>query len=350
MFSSNCRAARAVWGVGWGLVALLGLSQPAVAQFNTILSDVQIQTKDSPKLRFHQLPVVLGVKPQYRWDMTANEKSMTLTDFNTDTDPLVVESGTSSNTLYLARGTSATSPLGDVGIGTSTPRFVSIPGSVPTIGGRNLTLKSSSGKARLIVVSNTTAETFMVHNEAAVGEKIIRTTFSNGRYFISSVPDTNAGVVDPYLFSIRLSTGNIGFRTISPVHPFQVSASGAGHGNGAHLTEGGVWNSASSRITKQDIEQLTTVQARQTVRALEPVTFRYKAELDEQYVGFIAEDVPDLVATHDRKSLAPMDIVAVLTKVVQDQDLQLDEQRQLIEKQQALLDALNTRLNRLEQR
>lgn len=36
-------------------------------------------------------------------------------------------------------------------------------------------------------------------------------------------------------------------------------------------------------------------------------------------MGFIAEDVPDLVATPNRKSLSPMDIVAVLTKVVQEQ-------------------------------
>ena len=36
-------------------------------------------------------------------------------------------------------------------------------------------------------------------------------------------------------------------------------------------------------------------------------------------MGFIAEDVPDLVATKDRKGLSPMDIVAVLTKVLQEQ-------------------------------
>jgi hypothetical protein len=39
---------------------------------------------------------------------------------------------------------------------------------------------------------------------------------------------------------------------------------------------------------------------------------------DEKHVGFIAEDVPELVAMKDRKSLSPMDIVAVLTKVVQE--------------------------------
>ena len=36
-------------------------------------------------------------------------------------------------------------------------------------------------------------------------------------------------------------------------------------------------------------------------------------------MGFIAEDVPDLVAAKDRKTLNPLDIVAVLTKVVQKQ-------------------------------
>jgi FtsZ-binding cell division protein ZapB len=52
--------------------------------------------------------------------------------------------------------------------------------------------------------------------------------------------------------------------------------------------------------------------------ALEPVRYVYRNSRDEEYVGFIAEDVPELVATNDRKSLAAMDIVAVLTKVVKE--------------------------------
>ena len=36
-------------------------------------------------------------------------------------------------------------------------------------------------------------------------------------------------------------------------------------------------------------------------------------------VGFIAEEVPEIVATSSRKTLVSMDIVAVLTKVVQEQ-------------------------------
>jgi propanediol dehydratase small subunit len=56
------------------------------------------------------------------------------------------------------------------------------------------------------------------------------------------------------------------------------------------------------------------------LKGLNPVTYTYRAAPDERHVGFIAEDVPDLVATKDRKSLSPMDIVAVLTRVVKVQD------------------------------
>ena len=53
--------------------------------------------------------------------------------------------------------------------------------------------------------------------------------------------------------------------------------------------------------------------------ALEPVTYNYKVEMHDQSVGFIAEDVPDLVATASHKTLASLDLIALLTKVVQEQ-------------------------------
>ena len=52
--------------------------------------------------------------------------------------------------------------------------------------------------------------------------------------------------------------------------------------------------------------------------------FRYKNDAAETYVGFIAEDVPELVAMENRQSLSAMDIVAVLTKVVQNQQRRIE--------------------------
>ena len=62
-----------------------------------------------------------------------------------------------------------------------------------------------------------------------------------------------------------------------------------------------------------------------TLKELAPVKYAYKVDPSERHVGFIAEDVPDLVATKDRKGLSPMDIVAVLAKVVQDQQKTIDD-------------------------
>jgi hypothetical protein len=91
-------------------------------------------------------------------------------------------------------------------------------------------------------------------------------------------------------------------------------------GTGAMLTAGGAWQNASSRALKENIEPLSKAQAFDTLAALAPVTFNYKADHNEKHVGFIAEDVPDLVASPDRKTLGAMDIVAVLTKVVREQE------------------------------
>jgi hypothetical protein len=57
-------------------------------------------------------------------------------------------------------------------------------------------------------------------------------------------------------------------------------------------------------------------------------------------VGFVAEDVPDLVASPDRKTLSPMDIVAVLTRVMQDQQKTVEAQEKLIAELAAKIAAL----------
>jgi len=94
---------------------------------------------------------------------------------------------------------------------------------------------------------------------------------------------------------------------------------------GATLTAGGAWTNASSITVKQDVADLDATRAMQAIRSLRPVTFAYKVDPSEQYVGFIAEEVPDLVATGDRKGLSAMDVVAVLTKVVQEQQKTIDD-------------------------
>jgi hypothetical protein len=106
-------------------------------------------------------------------------------------------------------------------------------------------------------------------------------------------------------------SGQVGFG-VSPGYPLHMAS-------GAHVTAGGVWISASSREYKEEIEELSPAAALEALASLNPVTFKYKTGEDERHVGFIAEDVPELVATRDRKGLSEMDIVAVLTRVLKEQ-------------------------------
>jgi hypothetical protein len=89
--------------------------------------------------------------------------------------------------------------------------------------------------------------------------------------------------------------------------------------NGASCTAAGVWTNASSRDLKENIRSISTEEAVEALGSLDPVKYNYKTDQQDEYVGFIAEDVPELVASKDRKGMSSMDVVAVLTKVVQEQ-------------------------------
>ena len=119
------------------------------------------------------------------------------------------------------------------------------------------------------------------------------------------------------------SSGYLGIGTTSPSYPLEMAS-------GAYCSTGGVWTNASSREYKTDIKQLTAEKAMDALTELKPVEFVYKADSQEKHVGFIAEDAPELVASKDRKGMSSMDVVAVLTKVVQEQQKVVQEQRTII--------------------
>jgi hypothetical protein len=156
---------------------------------------------------------------------------------------------------------------------------------------------------------------------------------------------TGTGVGSSFTPTLRLHIdygGQFGINT-APVAGDEIHTS-----SGAHLTSGGVWTDASSREYKENIRRLTTEEALRTLAALDPVRYSYKANPREQHVGFVAEDVPELVAREDRRSLAPMDIVAVLTKVVQEQKQRIEEQDAETAQMKEQLAGLLGRMQRLE--
>jgi len=106
------------------------------------------------------------------------------------------------------------------------------------------------------------------------------------------------------------NTGKVGIGTTEPSEKLEV----AGNVKCVKLLE------TSSRESKENIAELSGKEAVEVLKNLNPVKFNFKADTDKNlHLGFIAEDVPELVATSDRKTLSPMDIVAVLTQALKEQ-------------------------------
>ncbi len=177
-----------------------------------------------------------------------------------------------------------------VGIGTNEPK------QMLDVNGNIQIASRSTNSATLLLTQSSGGVGYIMHN-------------------LSDTLTIGAGSVDRITID---GSGNVGIGKPRPTHPLDMAS-------GAHVTAGGVWTDASSRELKENIAELSLNEALAALGELAPVHFTYKADVTEDHVGFIAEDVPELVASSDRKGLSPMDIVAVLTTVVQSQQEKIAE-------------------------
>ena len=108
----------------------------------------------------------------------------------------------------------------------------------------------------------------------------------------------------------------------------------------------GQWLDASSLVYKENIRALGEAEALTAFDRLQPVHYNYKTNKNEPVIGFIAEEVPDLVAPRDHKSLSALEMTALLAKVVrvQEKDLKIRERKiaELKRRQQRLRRTLHS--------
>ncbi len=254
----------------------------------TPVLDLHVNTSNTPGMRLEQNNS--GGFTAQTWDVAGNEANFFVRDVTGGSRlPFRIRPGAPTSSLDI-------SGTGNVGIGTASPQAK---------------LHVFSGEVRL-----------PPGTDAAAGNNT-HFNFTDGKNYIRGTT------------IIADNGGNVGMGgQLFPAHPLHM-------GSGAHVTAGGVWTNASSRDYKEDIQTLSAADAVATLAGLNPVTYKYKNTENEHHVGFIAEDVPALVAEEDRKSLSPMDVVAVLTKVVQ-------EQQKLAQDQQKTIDELAAKVAELE--
>ena len=273
--------------------------------------DLHITTSNTPAVRLEQTNA--GGFTAQTWDIGANEANFFVRDVTSGSRlPFRIRPGAPTSSIDI-------SASGKVGINTASPT------------------------GNLHLFSEVTADTnFTVGN--ALGGPALNISYNGssiGRSAAALSVPTDASAVAPNP-SLRFFTANTqrmiidneGFiglgGSTNPASPIEY-VNGA---TVARLTIAGVWQDASSRTAKENITDLSTDEAFCALNELKPVKYNYIVAPEDPKVGFIAEDVPDLVAVPDRNGLSALDIVGVLTKVVQ--------------QQQTTIEQLNERLDQLE--
>lgn len=269
---------------------------------STPVLDLHINTSNTPAIRLEQNNS--GGFTAQTWDIAGNEANFFVRDVTGGSRlPFRIRPGAPTSSIDI-------SASGDVGIGTASPSNAL----------HVQTSLASGAVARFVNTSATGFSGFEFYDSDGTTQgTFIGTDNSANTTRINSTNSFPLLIMTNSTERIRFPAPG-GSIITSPI--------------GASLNSVGQWADASSRRLKQNIAAMSSSQAEETFKNLQPVTYQYKAAPDEVQAGFIAEDVPELVAQKDRSGLSALEIVAVLTKVLQDQ--------------QATIDQLNARLAQIE--
>jgi len=250
--------------------------------------EVHIADGDTPTVRFEQ-DGSSGWSPQ-TWDVAGNESNFFIRDVTNGSKlPFRIQPGAPADSLCMKSD-------GNVGIGTWSP-------AAP------LELETTDEDAEILLERK---------DDGATG--VGATGFVSAKAASVAMGSTTAHPLDFVVNNVSAMTidtgGKIGIGTAAPSVALHVVGNAFVSGN---LEVG------SSRDLKENIQPIHAEEAMDALKELRPVRFNYKINPDEESVGFIAEEVPDLVATQSRKTLSPVDVVAVLAKVAQEQQKVIEE-------------------------
>jgi hypothetical protein len=265
--------------------------------------ELHIIKGDTPGVRLHQDGS--GGWPEQKWDLTGNETNFMIRDVTHGSRlSLRIQAGAPSSSFCIKSD-------GNVGIGTWSPA-------------EPLELQTT-GRTAAFIANRTDGATAQITAESA------------GTTFGSRTNHTLSLVVNQEPKVVITTDGNMGVGVKTPLYPLHIA-------NGAYCSKNGKWLDASSIQFKENIRGLTSNEAVDAMEQLRPVRFNYKVDTAEECLGFIAEEVPQLVASKGRKGLSPMNIAAVLTRVLQEQQKMVREQQETIMQLKAKIAELEKKL------
>ena len=273
------------------------------------------------------------------------------TSVNNDYSGLACEMGATVTGL-LGTLTGDSGPFNSVGTGITTSElqnheginFLTGGASRMTIAGNgNVGIGTRTPTSPFSIVSPSAGNLFSMETTAPVGGAGFEFKVPTGGYwFFKATMDNGFKIRDATnlkdVVYFQYGTGNVGIGTNNPGYMLDVA--------GPIRVQTTVYS--SSKTLKDNITDLKSSEALEALKVFNPVKFNYKTDLATRHIGFIAEDVPNLVAQKNRDAIDPMDIIAVLTKVVQEQQRTMQEQQDMVEQQQKLISAHSERISELE--
>ena len=164
--------------------------------------------------------------------------------------------------------------------------------------------------------SNETVQINVQTNDSGTRAEMGAWNDGRGVFFGSNSADDVSFRVGAGTKMIINKAGDVGIGTTNPTERLHVNGK-------VRATD---FVTSSSRAYKKNIIDLSAEQAEAALSQMNPVQYQYKSDaVGDRHVGFIAEDVPNLVATPNKKGVSALDMVAVLTKVVQEQQKTISE-------------------------
>ncbi len=222
---------------------------------------------------------------------------------------------------------------GNVGIGTTTPGAkLEITASTATHGGWLEAIRFSRPEHSAITLP-AAGLLFGLHSDRNFYFADIKDGFK--KYVMSINAETGKVVVANGSFSVQNAGSEFAYSGHADI---VLRATGRGSGGRAIVHDGGntltlnfggdftggvqhhgALRQVSSREFKDNIQALATQEALTILHGLNPVKFHFKADEEQKVnLGFIAEDVPPLIASDDHKAITPAHIITVLTSVVKE--------------------------------
>jgi Chaperone of endosialidase len=314
MTSKAPRSASFLRGLRILLAGLVSLSLPRVGAAQTFTSDVTVSTQDTPRVFLEQ--TATGGFPATTWEMAASHNYFLINNATQGSFPFTISALAPSASFAIASN-------GNVGIGTY------------------------AGSQKLHVVQDVNANSFILNqntNAGTAAAAVIRTqsdtaTLNFQAHAAARAVSRFGQTLGGWNEMLGVTGNGFAIGTLGNV-PLVLGANSQMRlrATSAGVEVFGTFTNSSSRDYKEAIRSLDASEAAEALAGLQPVKFRYKEQTKEN-LGFIAEDVPALVAMEGRKSIAPMDLIALLTKVVQEQQKTIDGQRESLGAQRASIEA-----------